>query len=264
MARSITSETTVGIDIGDRYSHLCILDEEGEVLERSRIATTRRGMTSRFRSLPASRVVVEASTHSPWITELLGSFGHEVIVANPRRVALIYAEHTKNDEVDAETLARLGRLDPQLLRPIVHRSGQTLRDRGLLRSRAVLARSRTQLISHVRGVVKVHGERLPGCSAGAFAKKQGELLPEDLRDVLAPILEMIESMTRELRAYDRKIEQLSQSEYPETALLRQVTGVGPITALNFVLTIEDPYRFPKSRAVGSLILGPTPSAVAVR
>jgi transposase len=243
----------VGIDLGDRYSSLCAVDAQGEVLEQGRVATTRAGISNRFASLPRTRIVLEAGTHSLWITELLESCGHEVIVANPRRVALIYAEHTKSDEIDAETLARLGRLDPQLLHPIRHRSGQTLRDRSVLRSRALLVRNRTQLVNHVRGTVKAHGERLPACCGDAFANKVGDHLPEDLRDALVSILEMIASMTEQIRAYDRKIEQLGRSEYPETALLRQVTGVGSLTALNFILTIEDPYRFTNSRSVGSYL-----------
>lgn len=253
MTSVITPESTVGIDIGDRYSHLCTIDARGEVLEQGRIATTQRGISSRFESMATTRIVIEASTHSPWICELLQSYGHEVIVANPRRVALIYAEHTKCDEIDAETLARLGRLDPQLLHPICHRSTQTLSERCVLRSRSMLVRSRTHLISHVRGVVKTHGERLPGCSAGAFANKVGDLLPEPLRDSLVPILEMIASMTEQIRTYDRRIEQLCDNEHPETALLRQVAGVGALTALNFVLTIENPYRFTNSRSVGSYL-----------
>ncbi len=250
MTSNITSGVTVGMDIGDRYSHLCVLDGEGEAVEHGRIPTTRPAVTRRFQDLPAARIVIEASTHSAWIAELLESFGHEVIVANPRRVALIYAEHTKTDEIDAETLARLGRIDPELLHPIVHRSRQTLNDRGLLRSRAILVEGRTQLINHVRGVVKSHGERLPKCGTDAFAKKQREMLPEDLREALLAILDLIGSMTDQIRAYDRKIEELCRSQYPETALLRQVAGVGPITALSFVLAVEDPNRFAKSRTVG--------------
>ena len=253
MAEDSRIETTVGMDIGDRHSQLCVLDECGEVLETGRVATTKRGMANRFERLSPTRVVIEASTHSPWIADQLESYGHEVIVANPRRVALIYSNHTKSDEIDAETLARLGRLDPKLLSPIVHRKGQTLKDRALLRSRGVLVRSRTRLISHVRGVVKVHGQRLSSCGADVFAKKQCQALPEDLREALMPLLEMIESMTRQIRSYDRKIEELSDKEYPETALLRAVTGVGPITALSFVVTIEDPHRFANSRSVGSYL-----------
>lgn len=253
MANAITSGTTVGMDIGDRYSQLCVLDGAGEVLEQGRLPTTRRAMTRRFESMPCARIVIEASTHSAWIAELLGSCEHEVIVANPRRVALIYAEHTKSDAIDAETLARLGRIDPGLLHPLVHRSRQTRTDRGVLRSRALLVHSRTQLINHIRGVVKSHGERLPRCGADAFAPKQREQIPEDLREALVPILEIIGSMTNQIRRYERQIEERCQSQYPETALLRQVTGVGSITALSFVLTIEDPHRFTKSRTVGSYL-----------
>lgn len=253
MATAITAGTTVGMDLGDRYSQLCVLDGAGEVLEEGRLPTTRRAMTRRFESMPSARIVIEASTHSAWIAELLASFDHEVIVANPRRVALIYAEHTKSDAIDAETLARLGRLDLALLHPIVHRSRQTLTDRGVLRSRAILVHSRTQLINHIRGVVKSHGARLPRCGTDAFATKQRALIPDELREALDAILDMIGAMTAQIRAYDRTIEGLCQSRYPQTALLRQIAGVGALTALNFVLTIEDPYRFAKSRTVGSYL-----------
>jgi transposase len=241
------------MDIGDRYSQLCVLDGEGEVMERGRISTTRQALTGRFQSMPRARIVVEASTQSAWIAELLESFGHEVLVANPRRVALIHAEHTKSDAIDAETLARLGRLDPALLHPIVHRSRQTRTDRGVLRARAILVHSRTQLLNHIRGVVKSHGARLPRCGAAAFATKQRARIPDELREALLPILDMLGAMTEQIRAYERLIEGLGQSRYGETAVLRQVAGVGPITALSFVLSIEDPSRFPTSRAVGSYL-----------
>jgi len=253
MKTDITPERTVGIDIGDRYSSVCVVDADGEILEQGRVASTPKGIGSRFADMGRSRIVVEASTHSPWMSAQLESYGHEVVVANPRRVALIHSEHTKTDEVDAEMLARLGRLDPELLRPIVHRSGETLTDRAVLRSRAALVRSRTQLVSHVRSVVKSHGLRLPACSTAVFAGKQREHIPEALREALSPILDMIASLSEQIRAYDRRIEKLCSEQYPETACLRQVTGVGPTTALSYVLTIEDPQRFSSSRSVGSYL-----------
>jgi transposase len=241
------------MDIGDRYSQLCVLDGEGEAIEQGRIPTTRRALSGRFQSLPRARIVIEASTHSAWIAELLESFGHEVLVANPRRVALIYGADSKSDELDADTLARLGRFDPGLLHPIVHRSRQTRIDQGLLRARAILVHSRTQLINHLRGVVKSHGARLPPCGAAAFATKQRGQIPEELHEALLPIVDMLGAMTEQIRAYERTIEGLCQSRYRETALLRQVCGVGAITALSFVLSIEDPTRFPTSRAVGAYL-----------
>ena len=99
---------TLGIDVGDRHSNLCLLDTEtGEVIEESRIATTPQAFERRFVGVEPMRVALEAGTHSPWISRVLGGCGHEVLVANARKLGLIYAEGRKNDRLDAENLARL-------------------------------------------------------------------------------------------------------------------------------------------------------------
>lgn len=111
-----------GIDLGDRYSHLCLLDaENGEVIEESRIATNREVFRRRFSGAQPMRVAIETGTHSPWASRILEEQGHEVLVANARKVRLIYGEGRKTDKIDAEKLARLARLDPELLSPIKHR-----------------------------------------------------------------------------------------------------------------------------------------------
>jgi transposase len=123
----------------------------------------------------------------------------------------------------------------------------------LIRSREALVSTRTQLVNHVRGAVKSFGARLPKCPARSFHKNATERIPEALWPALGPILEQIGSLTQRIRQYDRKLEEISKDSYPETGLLRQVEGIGPLTALTFVLTLEDPYRFEKSRSVGAYL-----------
>lgn len=251
-------DVTVGIDLGDRHSHLCLVDtHSGEVIEESRIPTTRKGFERRFSGCGPMRVAIEASTHSPWVSRLLEGWGHEVLVANARKLRLIHAGGNKNDRLDAENLARLERLDPRLLSPIEHRSEASQAHIALIRSRDVLVGARIKLVNHVRGTVKSFGARLPGCSAKTFHVKVREHLPEALVPALEPILDTICSLNERIRSYDRELEAITREFYAETALLRQVQGVGPLTALVFVLTLEDPSRVETSRAVGAYV-GLTP------
>jgi transposase len=244
---------TVGLDVGDRQSHLCVLDERGDIVEESRVPTTPAALERRFRAMAPARVVLETSTHSPWISRLLAACGHEVIVGNARRLRLIADSDTKSDRLDAEFLARVGRVDPVLLAPIQHRAEATQTALALLRARDALVQTRTQLVNHVRGAVKSAGGRLPKCSTHSFARQVDGAIPEALRAALAPVLALITRVSADIGAYDRQVEQLAAAQYPETRRLRQVAGVGPLTALCFVLTLEDPARFPCSRAVGSYL-----------
>jgi transposase len=185
--------------------------------------------------------------------DALEECGHEVLVANARKLRLIYANKQKTDEVDAENLARLARLDPKLLYPLKHRSEDSQAHMAIIRSRQALVDCRTQLVNHVRGTVKSFGARLPKCPARTFHKRAKEHIPEPLLPALVPILEQIGSLTERIRQYDRKLQEISEEHYPETKLLRQVEGIGPLTALTFVLTLEDPSRFEKSRSVGAYL-----------
>lgn len=196
---------------------------------------------------------IEAGTHSPWISRLLEERGHQVLVANARKLRLIYGEGRKTDRLDVENLARLARLDPKLLSPLRHRGETSQAHLALIRSRDAPIRSRTQLVNHVRGSVESFGKRLPKCSASSFHKRAAGRLPEALVPTLGPILETITSLTARIRAYDRELEALTEEFYPETRLLKQVPGVGMLTALAFVLTVEDPARFAGGRAVGACL-----------
>lgn len=247
------SGLTIGIDLGDRVSRLCVLGADGAVVEETRAATQRHALAERLRIYPPSRVVIEAGTHSPWVSRVAAEAGHEVLVGNARQLRFIYANVDKSDPVDAESLARVGRLDPRLLKPIEHRSAEYQADRSLLGARAAVVRTRTLLINHVRGSIKAIGERVPACASEAFAKRARAVLPGELREALEPLLDTIEELTQRIRAYDRRIEQWCETKYPQTRLLRAVAGVGPLTALAFVLCIEDPARFGSSRAVGSYL-----------
>ena len=251
-----TPRITVGVDLGDRYSYLCFLDtQSGEVIEEGRLRTTPEALKRRFSSEQQPlRVAIEAGTHSPWVSRVLEEeCGHEVLVANPRKTRLIYTNKRKTDEIDAENLARLARVDPKLLYPLKHRGEASQAHLAIIRSREVLVGSRTQLVNHVRGTVKSFGGRLPKCPTRSFHNKAPEHIPEALMPALGPILETIGSLTERIREYDRQLETICQEHYPETDLLRQVEGVGVLTALTFVLTLEDPYRFEKSRTVGAYL-----------
>lgn len=254
MAKDTTrARMTVGMDLGDRESSYAVLDDEGEVRERGKVGTAAPALEKLFRRLGETTVVMEVGTHSPWVSRLLKGKGQRVIVANPRQLALITRSVRKNDRNDAETLARLGRLDAALLSPVEHRGQEAQEDRALIQARAQVVASRSALVNHVRGTVKAHGERLPACSAGAFAKKMAGLIPEGLREALLPLLALIGEQSRMIGSYDREVERLGQEDYPETGVLRQVPGVGSLTALAYVLTLEEKGRFKESRQVGAYL-----------
>jgi transposase len=250
---------TVGIDIGDASSNLCILDAAGNISEELRIKTTPTALRRHLSSLPRCRVVLEAGSQSPWLSRLVGELGHECIVANPVKVQLIAQSQHKTDRSDAETLARLGRVDPTLLSPLEHRSPQAQADLAVIRSRKALIASRALLINHIRGTVKAVGGRLPACDADSFAKRygDGDGIPGEVLAALVPLLSVIGTLTEQINVADAGIAAMITERYPEAGRLQQIVGVGPLIALTFVLTIGDPARFAKSRAVGPY-LGLTP------
>jgi transposase len=245
---------TAGLDLGDKYTYLCLIDtQSGEVVEEGRLRTTPEALRRRFDSEQPLRIAIEAGTHSPWISRLLEECAHEVLVANPRKTRLIYGGKRKTDKLDAHKLARLARLDPKLLYPLNHRGEDSQAHLAIIRSRQALVSARTQLVNHVRGAVKSFGARLPKCPSVSFHKKAAEHIPQALWPALGPLVETISSLTERIRDYDRQLETISNEQYPETELLRQVEGVGILTALTFVLTLEDPSRFARSRTVGAYL-----------
>ena len=248
-----TSGTVVGMDWGDPYSHYYMMDREGEEIERGRVRTTRVGISKRFSGMEKVKVVVEAGTHSAWVSRLLKEVGHEVVVANPRKVQLISANSNKNDGVDGELLARLGRADEKLLHPIQHRREQSQADLELLKARDQRVAVRRKLINPIRGAVKSMGGRLKNCGTESFHQAVKGEIPEPIARAVEPLLGTIEKLTQQIRDYSRQIEKLCREEYQETGLLQQVNGVGDVTSLGFVLIVDDAGRFASSRQVGCFV-----------
>ena len=241
---------TVGVDLGDQWSNYCILGLSGETLAEGKFRTRKQEVAEFFQNLATSRVVFEVGTHSAWVGEVIAGFGHEVLVANPRLMDGSKRRRRKNDRIDAEKLARLGRMDPKSLHPIQHRSTEVREDLLVLRAREALVESRTKLISAVRGLVKSMGARVSNCSSPSFSQKAAAEIPDEVRETLQPLLRLIATLSDEIKTFDRRIDKLAAEKYMHTQLLRQVVGVGPVTALGYVLTLETPLRFARSRDVG--------------
>lgn len=250
MTKNATGTMTCGLDLGDKWSQVCVLDPDGEVVRERRVRTTPHGLSTFFASREPNLVVMEVGTHSPWVSRLVRECGHRTLVANARRVQLISQNEYKDDRTDAELLARLGRADPKLLKPIEHRTEVAQQQLTLIRARAALVRSRTALINAVRGLVKSNGKRLPGCSSEGFGNKAA--IPEELKTALEPMMKVIRTLTTEIRAHDKRIERIA-NDYPETARMLTIPGVGPLTALTFFLTLEDANRFRNGRAAAAYL-----------
>ncbi len=246
-------QVTIGIDIGDQWSHYCTLSDSGEVIEEGRFRTTSTALAQRFADIDSVRIAIENGTHSIWINEQLRGYGHEVIVANVRELHAICRNDRKSDRVDAEKLARFARVDPNILRPITHRSVALQEALTVIRARDVLIRVRTTLVNAARGLAKPCGFRLPKCSTKSFHKRCLALLPEGLKPALRPLIDQIEQINAQIEAFNKQIEQMREETFPETQALVQVPGVGALTAVTFVLTVGDKQRFQKSRDVGSYI-----------
>jgi transposase len=242
----------VGLDLGDRHSRYCILSSAGEAMEEGRIQTTAAAMEKHFCGEPPMRMALEAGTHSPWVSRLLKSYGHQVIVANPRKIPTLTKSESKNDRNDAEQLARMAAFDPKLLHPIQHRSLERQQDLNLIHTRSVLVRARTMLINSARGLVKSAGQRLPGCSSEAFPEKVQAAVPPALKAACAPLLKQIAQMNQTIGLMDKQIDRLDK-KYPEITLLRTGPGVGPVVAACYVLTIGNPEAMETNRQAGAYL-----------
>jgi transposase len=244
---------TIGLDLGDHWSCYCVLDEAGEVLLEQKVATTPEAMKQVFAKIPQSLIAMETGTHSPWVSRLLTELGHKVIVAHAQKVQLITKSNRKDDRHDARTLARLARIDPELLGPVRHRSAQAQIHLTVIRARAELVSARTALVNAARGLVKSYGQRLPKCGTQQVNRELAAGLHAELREVLEPLLQEIESLNERIQEYEVRMEKIAKESYPHVELLKQVKGVGTQIALTYVLTLDDPHRFPKSREVGCFL-----------
>jgi transposase len=243
---------TVGIDLGDRFSRYCVVNQEGEVIEEGRIATTTAALQRHFAGEARQRIAMECGTHSPWVSRLLRDMGHQVWVANTRKIRAITASESKNDRNDAEKLARFAACDPRLLSPIQHRSPERQRDLNLLQVRDTLVRARTMLVNALRGLIKSAGHRLPKCSTECFARVAARAIPQDYALMAQPLLEQVSQLTAQIQGMDKQIEALAH-RYPEVERLRSVPGVGPVIATAYVLTLDSPTATRNNRTVGAFL-----------
>jgi len=249
---------TVGLDLGDRYSRYCMLNKEGEVIEEGRIQSSEAAFRRHFEGEPRQRVALECGTHSPWVSRLLQTLGHQVIVANARKIPAITASQTKNDRNDAELLARFAAHDPRLLSPVQHRSLERQQDLNLIQARATLVRARTMIVNALRGLVKSSGGRLPACSTASLPVRVQASIPPSLQGVAFPLLQQIALLNEQIGGMDRQIETLAE-KYPEIRILRTAPGVGPIVAAAYVLTLDQPARATNRSAGAFLGLRPSQS-----
>ena len=238
---------TIGVDLGDRWSFYCVLDEAGKIILEQKVPTTPEAMKQTFSRMPQSRIALETGTHSPWVSRLSTELGHEAIVAHAQKVELITKSNRKDDRHDARTLARLARIDPELLGPVRHRSAQAQIHLTVIRARAALVRTRTMLVNAARGLTKSYGERLRGCNARGMKPKAAQDLSPELKSALEPMMREIESVSERICEYDHLLESMMRNRYPEAERLKQIKGVGTLIALTYMLTLEDPHRFRKSR-----------------
>ena len=247
---TVRSQAVVGLDVGDRQSHYCVLDLAGGVVAEGALKTTEAALRVLFEGKGRMRIALEAGTHSPWISRLLIALSHEVLVANPRKLRLIAESDAKHDRADARLLARLAQVGPALLSPIHTRSAQTQIDLAVIRAREVAVQTRTKMVNAVRGMVKSTGHRLPASPTLTFARKATEACPEALRPALLPLIRLVETLTADIAAYDRLVVEKARA-YPETQAIQTIHGVGALTAVAFVLVLNnDRSRFTRSRDVG--------------
>ena len=248
---------TIGMDLGDKNHIAVVLDHDGNEMECIQLKNNKISLRRYFQRYLGATVAIEAGTHSPWISRLLKELGCQVYVGNPYKLRVIWDSTDKSDERDARMLAMVCRLEPRLLWPIHHRSESAHNDLETINARNMLVQTRTKLINHVRSAVKTTGQRLPKCSAASFAGRAINLLDKTMLPALEPLIDTIADISDRIKKLDKQIESLAAERYPESEALQQVSGVGPLTALAYVLTIEDPGRFAKSRMVGPY-LGLTP------
>jgi transposase len=251
---SKTIKIVAGLDVGDVSSFAYVEDSETKaVLWNRSVPTTKEDLQWVFRRWQGLRIALEVGTHSPWVAEVLEEMGHEVLVANARKLRCIFGSTNKQDCVDAKTLAWLAQAQPRLLYPIRHRRRETREDLAVLRARCLLVRMRAEAVNAVRGMVKSHGSRLRTCATERFHLVAMESMPAGLRPALEPVVATVKNLTERIEAYDRDIETMAREKYPETQALVAVPRVGYLTALCYVLTLEDPSRFRKSRDVGPFL-----------
>lgn len=246
---------TIGVDLGDKKHAICVIDKHGNILKEYFIPNSHKSLKQLVKDYPNSRIAMEVGTHSPWISRLLSAGGAEVLVANARKLRAIYTNERKCDELDARMIARLARIDPELLYPIQHGSEQAQQDLLSIKLRSGLVGQRVNMISSIRFSLKAMGIRLPSPSSPCFAKQARLGLRQypEVLPTIEPSLKVLDELSAQIRGLDKVIKEAVENDYPEAQWLQQITGVGHLTSLCFVLVIEDPHRVADARDVGAYL-----------
>jgi transposase len=252
-ATTFTSPVTIGLDAGDSKTHFCVLDVNRKTIATGSCPTTREHLAGELSRFPGAKVVLEAGSQSPWLSRFLQGLGYQVHVADPRRVQLITKDPRKSDRRDARTLALLEAGCPELLGDVHHRGEQVQADISILRARDLVVRLRTMAVQEVRSLAKVFGSSLPTTSVEAFPKKVRPAIPAPLDPAVEPLLDLIGVLTKTIDGFEKKLEEAAKERYPEAARFRAINGVGPITAMAFLLSVDNPGRFASNRKVGSWV-----------
>ena len=251
--KTSSSGITIGLDLGEHRHRYCALDAAGRVMEEGNVANERKALAKLSARYRGAVAIMEAGTHSPWISRHLKELGWRVIVSNPRKVRAIYQHERKCDERDALMLARIGRMDPALLYPVRHSSEQAQEDLVRIKLRDSLVRARVALINSVRFSLKSLGYKVRNPSSAHFHKTVMDALPESLCQMISPSVQALAELTARIKVLESEIVALAREKYPQTRWLEQIPGVGPITALYFVLKIETPTRFENVRDIGAFV-----------
>lgn len=244
-----------GIDLGSKHSEICLVDAAGEVVLRRRVATTAEAFEQALSGLPTLPLAIETGGETNWVRRQLTALGHQVTVANAKRLKVLTDTHSKDDRRDARLLAEIQLRWPRLLQPVQPRSLESERHRALLKLRQSVVETRVKLLNSARGVLKSFGIKPPRASAEAYVRKVRPLVPDELRPALEPLLDAIEAVGVQIRRYDRTVVELCEERYwRSTRRMRSIKGVGPLTALAFTLELDDEVgRLESSRAAGALV-----------
>jgi transposase len=247
----------IGLDLGQTSSQICCLTSEGELIEK-RIKTERESLAQFFGRLPQSRILLEASTISQWVARHLAEFGHEVIIADPN-FAPMYATRSKRiktDKRDARALCEACKLGAY--REIHCVSDEQKRRRQQITVRETLVRTRSRYITQVRSFLRAEGWQVTSHYADSFSAKVKEMeLSRELREIIEPLLLMLDELTEQIRAADQKLAEIVQQD-EDLKRLTTIPGVGKVTAVVFVATLDEVSRFESAKNVRSY-LGLVPS-----
>lgn len=244
-----------GIDLGSKHSEICLVDAAGEALWRKRIPTTAAAFEKALGSLAPLPIAIETGGESNWVRRRLIALGHQVTVADAKRLKVVTDTYSKDDRRDARLLAQIQLRWPELLAAVAPRSLETERNRALLKARQSVVEARVKLMNSARGLLKSFGVKPPPVSAEAFARRLRPLTPAGLEAALGPLLDAIAALGAVIRGYDQAVETLCRERYQQaTSRMRSIKGVGPLTALAFTLELDDDVgRLRSSRAAGALV-----------